>query len=435
MLDFNIISWLLDCLMTILNDFLMPILNGILDATNIIDHIVNQQSTSGGGQDIVTMYVDEWGAKVVSALYTLTDTFFQKKSAIYTAQQLAGICVLFYIGYEMWPVIQGKKTPDVVALLRPILIAFIITHWTGYMSLLRKPGIAMTEQGQKFYKEQWNKMGNLSARCDKLQLQLNAIRDSLVADDLEKLRTIRENAMSYKDMDTNHVDGEDWIDWIGHEVGDLWDGKGFQWIDKIKNGMDATLAMIAEIMRKFMDDLAQQVMAWIEKIAKWISVIFLNFNFIGILMIGQIGMGVLGIVGPVLFALSITEVWHNSWAEWTMKYFAYSLYGWLAYTVMGYIYGLVFFEMQVYEANLHVAINNSVTADGLNAYASSTGRQFGLMMNWLVCLWVGGYAMKFVPELAGVICSAGGGSAASSAADAMRSGISGTVRAVGSVVK
>ena len=177
-----------------------------------------------------------------------------------------------------------------------------------------------------------------------------------------------------------------------------------QWLDRFKDGFDVTLKMIAEVMTKVLDDLSQVIMGWIEKIIKWISVIFLNFNFIGILMIGQIGMGILGIVGPIMFGMSIFEVWHNAWAEWMMKFFSYSLYGWLAYTVMGYCYGLVYFEMQAYEKTLQKAINTSGAANGLNEWAPSFAGQLGVTLNWVVCLWVGGYAMKFVPELAGVIC-------------------------------
>ena len=86
--------------------------------------------------------------------------------------------------------------------------------------------------------------------------------------------------------------------------------------------------------------------------------------------------------------------------------------------------------MQAYEKTLQKAINTSGAANGLNEWAPSFAGQLGVTLNWVVCLWVGGYAMKFVPELAGVICSAPGSSAAAGAADAMKGGVKGTINLI-----
>ena len=425
MLDFNILGFLMDFLLSALNDNILHFFQGLADVVNPIT-----PNPAGGGADQLTQYVDELGARVVDELYRLTDTYFTHRSATGAARQILAIGVLFYLGYEMWPVIMGRKTPDVVALLRPFLLAHVIIFWGTFVALLRSPGLTLKDEGKTFYKGQWSKMGNVAVRCDELQFRLNQIRDSLLADDLQKLQVMKEAATSWANYQTNHEDGEAWYEWVYHEIGDLWDGNGMQWLDRFKDGFDVTLKMIAEVMTKVLDDLSQVIMGWIEKIIKWISVIFLNFNFIGILMIGQIGMGILGIVGPIMFGMSIFEVWHNAWAEWMMKFFSYSLYGWLAYTVMGYCYGLVYFEMQAYEKTLQKAINTSGAANGLNEWAPSFAGQLGVTLNWVVCLWVGGYAMKFVPELAGVICSAPGSSAAAGAADAMKGGVKGTINLI-----
>ena len=403
------------------------------------DVLHHMMLTAGDGIDwldqVVTGFVDKWAAGVIGEIYRLTDSYFLSRSGtlVGAARQIAAICVMFYLGYEMWPVILGRKAPDVLALLRPFLIAMILNAWPSFVTAMRAPGRTLETQGKLFFVAQWNKMGNLELECEKLQAQLNNKRDSVFALHWEELQGIKDAVMSYENYDTNHEDGESFGEWLENTLKDKLEGKwGTGWWLKIKqlwNAKDTAATMLSEVLKKFLDDAGQYISSWIEKILKWLSVLFLNFNFLGILMIGQIAMGVLAIFGPIMFAISITEVWHNAWAEWMMKFFSYSMYAFLAYLVMGFIYGLVFYELKDYNKNLTFALNSD-----WDGYTASFGRQFGRLVNWLVALWVGGYCMKFVPELAGIIFNVQGSGAAAGAADAMKGGVKSTMGVAGKIV-
>ena len=425
-----------------MTDIILTLLTGIFSVVtsladggyNILHNVVTDVDIDWLDQ-VVTGLVDKWAAGVVGEIYRLTDSYFLSRNGtlIYTANRIAAICVLFYIGYEMWPVILGRRAPDVLSLLRPFLIAMILNAWPAFITAMRAPGRVLESQGKTFFVAQWNKMGNLEMECEKLHAQLNNKRDSVFAKHWEELRGIKDAALSYENYDTNHEDGESTWEWIVNNIKDKLDGHMTSGVvlelKKLWNAKDASAAMLGEVLRKFLDDAGQYISSWIEKLLKWLSVLYLNFNFLGILMIGQIALGVLAIFGPIMFAISITEVWHNAWAEWMMKFFSYSMYAFLAYLVMGFIYGLVFYELKDYNKNLTFALNSD-----WDGYTASFGRQFGRLVNWLVALWVGGYCMKFVPELAGMIFSVAGSGAAAGAADAMKGGVKSTMGVVGKVV-
>ena len=175
--------------------------------------------------------------------------------------------------------------------------------------------------------------------------------------------------------------------------------------------------------------LMEWLTGWFEKIVKWISCLYLQMNFYGIMMVGQIGMGVLALFGPVIFALSIFDVWSNSWASWIMQFLAYSMYGFLAYLVMGYTYAIVFYEMEKYADTLS-SIKTVEDLAGKDGVSDVLSRNFGVLLNWVVALWTGGYCMKFVPELAAVVFNAQASGAAASAADALKGGVKSTVNMV-----
>ena len=370
-----------------MTDIILTLLTGIFSVVtsladggyNVLHNIVTDVDIDWLDQ-VVTGLVDKWAAGVVGEIYRLTDSYFLSRNGtlIYTANRIAAICVLFYIGYEMWPVILGRRAPDVLSLLRPFLIAMILNAWPAFITAMRAPGRVLERQGKTFFVAQWNKMGNLEMECEKLHAQLNNKRDSVFAKHWEELRGIKDAALSYENYDTNHEDGESTWEWIVNNIKDKLDGHMTSGVvlelKKLWNAKDASAAMLGEVLRKFLDDAGQYISSWIEKLLKWLSVLYLNFNFLGILMIGQIALGVLAIFGPIMFAISITEVWHNAWAEWMMKFFSYSMYAFLAYLIMGFIYGLVFYELKDYNKNLTFALNSDWVKSTMGVVGKVVGK-------------------------------------------------------------
>ena len=204
-------------------------------------------------------------------------------------------------------------------------------------------------------------------------------------------------------------------------------------IEALKEAITSKFKALWTVIKDQLENVFKNLMEWItglfEKIIKWLSCLYLQMNFYGIMMIGQIGMGVLALFGPIIFAMSIFDVWSDNWARWMMQFLSYSLYGFLAYLVMGYTYAIVFYELETYNQTLS-GIQTVEDLAGKDTVTDVLSRNFGVLLNWVVALWTGGYCMKFVPELAAVIFNAQASGAAASAADALKGGVKSTVNLV-----
>ena len=377
---------------TILLDVFGQLLSAILDGLSNAGHHFPVVGTGGGG-DEVTKFIDKWAGVLINNLGTFTKETLLKADAVGLARTILSIGILFVLGYEMWPVIQGKRSPDITVLLKPFLLFGVITGWTGFVNGMMKPGELMTSGGRTFYETQWQKMGSLEDSCRVMQTRIDSLRNVQVAEALAELEGDKEMVKqeSEEPGSMEEVTGEEEHDtsWLGEKI------------EALKEAITSKFKALWTVIKDQLENVFKS----------------------------QIGMGVLALFGPVIFALSIFDVWSNSWASWIMQFLAYSMYGFLAYLVMGYTYAIVFYEMEKYADTLS-SIKTVEDLAGKDGISDVLSRNFGVLLNWVVALWTGGYCMKFVPELAGVIFNAQASGAAASAADALKGGVKSTVNVV-----
>ena len=409
---------------TLLLEIFSHLLSAIMDGLSNMGHFIPMMDTGGGG-DEVTKFIDKWAGILINNLGTFTKETLLKDNAVGLARTILSIGILFVLGYEMWPVIQGKRSPDITVLLKPFLLFGVITGWNGFVTAMMRPGELMTEGGRTFYEAQWAKMGSLEDSCRVMQTRIDSLRNVQVAEAMAELEgdkeMVKEESQDPGSMEEVVDDEEHDTSWIGEKINEL--------KDAITSKFKALWTVIKDQLENVFKSLIEWITGLFEKIVKWISCLYLQMNFYGIMMIGQIGMGVLALFGPILFAISIFDVWSNSWASWMMQFLAYSMYGFLAYLVMGYTYAIVFYEMEKYADTLSTikTVQDLAGRDGVTDVLS---RNYGVLLNWVVALWTGGYCMKFVPELAAVVFNAQTSGAAASAADALKGGLKSTVNMV-----
>ena len=300
------------------------------------------------------------------------------------AQAVSAICVLFYLGWEMWPVIMGRRGPDIVKLLRPVLIAGVISAWPFFFLFFEniKTDLAMGAR-QLYATEQ----GDIMAAEKTMAMRIERM-DSIRKKDLVAFLATSGN---YDGMDRTSLESKDY-DQLRNDYID----------SEIKAGRQNRFAA-------GMIEFANCISTMVENVLKCIGQIALQAFFCGILVVGDFGTIVLGMFGPIMFGLSIAGAYRNHWAKWIEKYLCIALYPCLGYLAMAYVNWMILYYLEV-ECN----ITDTAISDW-EKYVSVSYNHFGLIINYLVALFTGSYVMRAVPDLARAVFPGPSGNAAASA--------------------
>ena len=321
--------------------------------------------------------------------------------ATYAAQSVAAICVLFYLAWEMWPVIMGNRGPDITKLLRPVLIAGVISAWPFFFLFFENIKTNLAAGAREMYTTQQNDI---------------MAAEKTMAMRIEKMDSIRKKDLVAFLAASGNYDGMDMTSLESKEFSELQD----DYIDnEIKAGRQNRFAA-------GMIEFANWLSTIIENLLKWIGQIALQAFFCGLLVVGDFGTIVMGMFGPIMFALSIAGAYRNHWAKWIEKYLCIALYPCLGYIAMAYVNWMILYYLEV-ECN----ITETAVADW-EAFVSVSYNHFGLIINYLVALFTGSYVMRAVPDIARAVFPGPSGNAAASAG-AFVSGM--TMATAGATVK
>ena len=384
----------------------------LLDATNEIN-------LPGGG---VIGFFDEYCEKLVNSLTIFSETILSNVSFISTAHSLLTIGTLFILGYEMWPVIMGRKSPDILVLLRPFLISCALAGWGGIVSSLNEVQHSFTNVGKQLRDSKWQEIATAQKQlqknihtCDSIYMERNAENLLIFMFTKNGVEEQAKNDPGFFEQFTDVI--KEYATGIYSSIRALF--------TTVVGAATGDLSMIFDQLRPILRSMQHFVYRCVQTVLMIICQLYFQTHFLGICMIGYIGMGVLAIFGPLMFGLSVFDPWRNLWADWIMKYMSLAIYPFLAYVVMAYLYGIT-----QYEIEQCVKITSQAVEDLNNNHAQLweeiISTDHALMVYYLVLFWVGGYALKFVPELAGMIFPGGGGSAASAAAgfaDGLKPGV------------
>lgn len=390
--------------------------------------------------DQITKFVDEYASLLINHLGEFTQNNLLSEGLVPIARHIGAMGILLYIGYDMWPVIMGRKVPDFTVYLKPIIIATFIANWGGVINTLyaisgNGENAGLTKAGRDFYQYQWEQLRTVHSRIEVLRDSLAEAADkevgrsgSEVVGTTNLIESEGKDPGSNTPVSTSETSDEEQS--IIDKATDLFDRAWDQITDAITTKLEALGQILEDKIASFINSIQMSIFRIIQALIEFLCTLYLQTNFYGIMMIGQIGLGILALFGPIMLAMSIFEVWSNAWADWLMKFLALSTYGFLAYIVMGYTYSIVYYELLRQEQIL-VQTNAMITAHGFASVQDVFVKNFGILINWVIGLMTGGYCMRFVPELANMIFNTNaGGGAASSAAGAMKEGAKSTIKFV-----
>ncbi|GAA4431426.1 plasmid transfer protein [Pontibacter saemangeumensis] len=297
------------------------------------------------------------------------------------AQAVAAIAMLLYFAVEAYKMMVGDEPLRYMALFRPFALALVIIFWGGFVDVLNFPLTVVRDSAKAMYTGQIDQVGDM-------HLERVALIDSVAI------------KLSDSNADFEQVQAEtqdkDWMEKMGIDL------------EPMFNKMKGYYLMLMAKMHFTMMRLVEYVVILLYQVCIYI-IFFLQIIFAGILVI----------LGPFSFALSILPGFRDSYLTWIGRYISVGLYSTIAYIVMSISFVLVKYGLMK-EIDVLKAVLES--EEMFIAYVSYPS---GSISFYIVSLIIGGLAMLTIPVISTWIIYTSGignaiGSMAGGASKAMR---------------
>lgn len=331
-------------------------------------------------------------------IITNLDLFFTQRydDLIGVGMAIGAVMCLIVVAMEAYQMMQLKKGIDVLALIRPILIAIIITNWASFATGLRVPFETLEGYTERIYRTELQRVKSKEkVRWEKQLNQYKFLQDArakaeVAADNIKK--------------------DQSWMDKAVDKVSD--------WFNKVTD-----LYHTVQDFRITLSNILFEIIAIHLANFIWQVAVFITF------FAKEVALGILTITGPITFGLSVAPIWKDSWATWMSRYLSFCLYGFVAYLIMAA-------ALQVFDYGIQVDIER-LTKTGLSVSTIS-----GFTFNWFYPLCgaiVGAFGLRMTPEIVSWIFPTGTSQAAqhfinginSAAGKATKSAIKSTAGASG----
>lgn len=311
-----------------------------------------------------------------------------------------GVCIAMGVGAnECYQMMLGRRGLDVMKILHILIISLCITFSDTIAAIAEAPGMAL-ERRQKDAMLAIN--DNLKTDEDNVaQLQeeyINAIR-------------VRMQQLQQEIEAEREAQSSGWIDDIKNSIADGVDAM----IDKAKD-----LALTAET----------KICEWISIILRWIFEIIFQAMIYAVLASQRIFSAILKCFAPVMFAMSLAPHYKNAWSQWLSKYISLSLWGFIAYTIVIYVFFILQYNLDQDAKAYETLIGGVDNMTDKNANIFAIGmNSLGTTCMYIVGCLIGIKCLASVSEVASW-CIPGG--VASSSTGAMTGAVAAGAAAAGS---
>ena len=308
--------------------------------------------------------IDENIVNIIEQMGTFSANHMNDMTSL--ARAIGQVLCLFVVGGECFQVMTGKKTFDFLKIMRPCGLALVIMFWSGYLSIIGAPGQACATYAKTM----------ATAQNDIVKQWEEKRVDAAL--DLRK--RIKEKQAAAKMAEKSTSDKG-----LLEEVVDA----GTELLTNIKDQLCSWYtAYESWVNGKILDGI------------QWIGEVAWQVSYYGMLLCGQIFLGILAIFGLIAFALSVVPAWHDAWSQWTSRYISVSLYTCLTYLVITYVDQIFIYALRT-DYNVMMAANG-----GLEMYSAFSESSVGTAGCYVVACFLGCFAIRWVPELAAWIIPA-----------------------------
>ncbi len=213
------------------------------------------------------------------------------------AQALMAIFMLLYFGLKAFGMIAGDERWDIMPLLRPFALAFVVIYWGQFIDLFNVlTDNVINETSQSLFNDRIDQIDAVMLQRHEL---LQKVAEELIARsaEIEEVQNIQQENKS--------------VEIMGVDISSLFDGlKGYY-------------ILIMSKLKYWLINVVEYVMVAIFQACAYIP-FFLQVIFSGLLVV----------LGPFSFAFSILPVFRNEYAHWIARYFSAAILGGIGYIVL-----------------------------------------------------------------------------------------------------
>ena len=268
---------------------------------------------------------------------------------------------------------------DILALLRPVLVAFVLANWYWVTTCLHSLTEPIEDSMKYMYEYQANELGRLRDKRSAASLDIIG-RLRTEAAKAEVMNRTEESVEAQNTADTDIDDGDDDVsNTLSEKFGDMY----------YPDGMELAASGLI-ITNSYDSQFWEWLIMWIGEITWEVSCYF-------IFLIKNIYLAVLVFFGPVTIACCILPVWKDEWATWIGRMISVSLYGAMAYLIMTIAMKLIEFGLVTDISTLDQAGREETVLYSFIKYKSDL---LGTLSLYLIALFTGSAALYMVPSVA-----------------------------------
>lgn len=315
------------------------------------------------------------------------------------------VCLAGKMAYQSMT--EGKPI-DVLDLLKPIMIAFILANWYavagGIYSIFRP----VENRFRSVYVWSNERVDSLRDRRlllkEVVQGEIEEAEAEAIMSEIRQRRGVEEKEEEEEEIQivdgdaTQQAMAESYTD---AHFGDILnsDVSGVPEEDKQGNFSLTDLLNQAKMFH------------WAEDAIMWIGEVIWAVCIYVVFLAKYLSLYVLVMFGPIFFACSILETWETAWSGWIGKYATVCLYGTMAYLAL--IFGLMIIEASTV-ADINIMEYAMLDDDRFVAYVKKTGMLdgFAQLTMYVMAVVVTAVSIPLSFELAGNAFPGEGGKAA-----------------------
>lgn len=268
---------------------------------------------------------------------------------------------------------------DILALLRPVLVAFVLANWYWVTTCLHSLTEPIEDSMKYMYEYQANELGRLRDKRSAASLDIIG-RLRTEAAKAEVMNRTEESVEAQNTGDTDIDDGDDDVsNTLSEKFGDMY------YPDEMELAASGLI-----ITNSYDSQFWEWLIMWIGEITWEVSCYF-------IFLIKNIYLAVLVFFGPVTIACCILPVWKDEWATWIGRMISVSLYGAMAYLIMTIAMKLIEFGLVTDISTLEQAGREETVLYSFIKYKSDL---LGTLSLYLIALFTGSAALYMVPSVA-----------------------------------